>query len=78
MTTLAQVMEAERLCRVQRQSFAHLLRIDPSKVTPDELEICEKIKAAASGDQAKYEAILQHGQVGDFFATGALYFERIK
>lgn len=78
MTTIAEVVEAERLCREQRQKNARLLEID--EATPDltakDLESCRRIKALVTSDFAKFEAALQHPGVGQLFARGALYFRR--
>lgn len=78
MTKLAEVMEAERLSRQQRQKNARLLEINEE--TPDltakELESCRRIKALVTSDFSQFEAALQHPLVGQLFNRGALYFRR--
>lgn len=76
MTTEAETTQASTFARAQRASNASLLVIDPTHIGSEEAKaLCERVKTAASSNQAEYEKLLQTKAVVALFALGALRFE---
>ena len=77
--SIVEVKEAERQAKLQRLGFAHLLRVDESKVTsPKDLMLLHRVRAAAAERSAAFDAMLHDHEVNRLFNEGAIYIERGK
>lgn len=67
---------AERLCLEQRLENAKLLRLDESKArTPAELDLAQRVHAAADADPMRFDKMLAEPKVSALFSCGALHFK---
>ena len=73
--SVAEVKEAERLSKLQRLGFAHLIRIDESKATsPKDIMYLHRVRAAAAERSEAFDAI-QDRDFNRLFNEGAIYIE---
>ena len=74
--SVAEVKEAERLSKVQRLGFTHLLR---SKVaSPKDMILLQGARAAAAERSEAFNTMLRDRAVNRPFNDGAIYFKRIR
>jgi len=76
--SVVEAKEAERQSKLQRLGFAHLIRVDESKITsPKDMMLLRGIRAAAAEQSPAFDSMLSDMDVNRLFNDGALYFERV-
>ena len=73
--SVVEVKEAERQSKLQRLGFAHMIRVDETKVTsPKDLMLLHRVRAAAAERSVAFDEMLQDRDVNRLFNDGALSF----
>ena len=58
--SVVEVKEAERQAKLQRLGFAHLIRVDETKVTsPKDLMLLHRVRAAAAERSEAFDVMLR-------------------
>ena len=75
--SVVEVKEAERQSKLQRLGFAHLIRVDETKVTsPKDLMLLHRVRAVAAGRGEEFDVMLGDLDFNRLFNAGAIYIER--
>lgn len=74
MPTISDIRAAERTAQLQRLENARLLRIDETKAQGGDLDLANRVLAAAKGDGAAFDRAIADRKVADLFRCGVLFF----
>lgn len=75
--SVAEVQEAERLCKVQRINNAKYLRFDETKcATARDVMLLHRVRAAAADRADVFNVMLSDPEVNRLFNDGAIYIGR--
>ena len=77
--SVVEVKEAERQAKLQRLGFAHLIRVDESKVaSPKDLMLLHRVRAVAVERSEAFDVMISDLDFNRLFNDGVIYIERPK
>ncbi len=74
--TSAEIAEARVLHLRWLATVSKWLRVDESKVHPDDRRLVDRVMATVGGDGKAFEKALSYPPVNQLFVRGALHFEQ--